>query len=661
MENNTIIIIISFIAAITKFILSYCILKKNPSAKVNRFFAVVFYSQAIWDFCKGLMWLMPGLGYARFFAKVSYTGYMISVMMFPHFCWILLKRKNFFRKSKFTVFLWYTPLIFLTIALWTSNTVIHHLVVPNQSVYGYGIHLWDYAYGPVYNYFFFWFQMLPFLYGLIVFIHRYFKTDLIDLKNQLKYMIIGMSFPIIIGIPTGVVFPAIGMTLPPHNNVLSVLMSLFIAIGIIKYKFLTIMPNPEDTTKLPKVPPEVDEYYHTELSNSYLISHEKSSTIAYYILLSHLSKKKHGVIITCQDPDKIRKQFSFKNTPIIWVSEKESEQFSVGPNDLEQIYTTIEKFTKKVTDSYIVLDCLDSLIENNNFIKIHHLIKRISKRVEKFNCCLVVAEGKAKIDRKKEKRLKKELLILPTTRKYKSLDAELEAQLKKLSKEDKNFVILGHNSMSDSIITEFELRKIKCTLIDNRSLNLYYKNIKYIKGDPLSRRILNSLKIDDFKTVVLITLDKDSDVILATNIVRQISYKAQIIANVNNLEFVKIAKDAGANHVVPSSTIGGKLLSLAVRSPNTVQWIMDSTTFGKKDTQLIELDAAPGSSLIGKTIYDVDKKLQQKAHIIAINTTKGFDELPDDKYKVEEGDKLIFLTNIAKEHFHKHVHHHMKH
>jgi len=69
---------------------------------------------------------------------------------------------------------------------------------------------------------------------------------------------------------------------------------------------------------------------------------------------------------------------------------------------------------------------------------------------------------------------------------------------------------------------------------------------------------------------------------------------------------VEIAEKAGADYVVPSSTLGGHLLAMAANNPNIIRWIMDAVTHFDKGIELAELSA---KKYVGKTVLAADKKL----------------------------------------------------
>jgi Trk K+ transport system NAD-binding subunit len=98
---------------------------------------------------------------------------------------------------------------------------------------------------------------------------------------------------------------------------------------------------------------------------------------------------------------------------------------------------------------------------------------------------------------------------------------------------------------------------------------------------------LAKLNIDKENVIIIPTFDSDPDTILSINLIREITDKAKILAKINHEKFIDVAKRAGANEVIPASTIGGKLIALSLSSPYAVDWITDAVTFKSYDVELI--------------------------------------------------------------------------
>ncbi|MBW2967242.1 DUF835 domain-containing protein [Candidatus Woesearchaeota archaeon] len=631
---------ISLIAFLAKLGLALWIYVRNPYARVNQYFAIVFLGQAIWDLGKFIMWLIPDAGSAIIWAKISYTGYIVSVFFLISFVWAFLKKKNFMSRFPGNLLL-FGPMAVLLISLWFSNLVIIELVSPTDLAYGYGIELWDYSFGPMYNYFFLWFQVIPFLYAFVLFVFRFVQTTQKDKRKQLFYLVLGSSFPIMIGIPTGVVLPAMGINLPPHNNILSLIMSIFIAIGIIKYKFLSIQPISETGISGKKVDTALARQYRIEPGNCYYIKHEKSYEISYKVLMNHLYQKEFGLIITAHNPSTIRHEYGIESTPIVWITDTDTEHLSVEPIDLEQIYETVRRFAVQVPNAFVLIDGLDYLVTHNNFEKVLHFIKQVKGSVLRSDDCLILPKGALELSAKQEKILESEFEVLPS-------EARARSRARRSAKEGKkkNYIVIGHNPLAQSIISEFEKRCIVPTIIEKSEILVHYpkKVAKIIKGDPLSTKVLVHAGIAEPNTVVLVTLENDSDVILAINKLRQLSEEVTIITNINNHNFVPIAIKAGADKVIPGPAIGGKMLSLALTSPDIVRWVMDATTLAAKELELVEVKV--DSRFARKSVQGIDRSLGRVGNIIAVRDVDGLKLTPEDQYILKEGDSLVLVVNL---------------
>ncbi len=633
----------SLLAFLVKFGLALWIYLRNPSSNVNRNFAIVFFGQAVWDLGKFIMWMQPGENAAFLWARVSYTGYIISIFFLLSFVWAYLKKKNYFTTVPGRITL-YTPMVLMLAALWTTNTVIADLIPPGALSYGFGIELWDYSFGPVYNYFFLWFQIIPFIYAFVLFVFKYFMTRSKEKKKQLMYLVIGSAFPIMVGIPTGVILPAMGISLPPHNNILSLIMSVFIAIGIIKYKFLSVQPVGEKIVPGRKLDHKLAEKYNIEFGHSYYIKHDKSSEIAHKVLLTHLYKKRYGLIITAHNPSQVRHEYGIETTPVVWLTDTDTDHPAIDPIDIEQLHQTIRMFVRKVSNSIVLIDGLQYLITHNNFAKILHFIRQVKGLMSRSDDCLIVTKGGLQLSPKQQKMLEQELIVLPQEKREKKEKKGIGAAEKKT-----NYIIIGHNPLAQSIISEFEQRCIKPTVVEKEEILVHYPKdtVNIVRGDPLSRKVLEHAGIGKPNTTILITLKKDSKVILCINKIRQFSEDAKIITNIHNKDFIPIAIKAGADKVIPSSSLGGTLISLALTSPDIVRWVMDATTLAEKELEIVELNIDSKSRFKGKKVQDIDEELGNAGNVIAVKDINGLKQIPEDDYKTGTGDKIIIVLDLT--------------
>ncbi len=627
MITNNSVILFSFLAVFFKFGIAYLVYKKNNSSEINKLFALLFFFQGIWDLGKAFMWMSGDYSTALNYGKISYTGYIISIFIFPHFAWAYLKRNNIItRHIKF----WYIPMFVILIFLWTTNAMISGLLSPLESTYGSGIHLFQYQYGPLYTYFFLWFQSLALFYCLYILTKKYLKTKLNELKNRLKYLIIGISIPIIVGIPTGVLLPLIGYRIFPHNNILTTLMSLFIGYGILKYKFLNIKPLHEES-KLEVNNKEIKKFPIE--SGQYLICTEKSRKSSYNVLLDKLKKKNYGLIITSRKPKEIKKEFNLKTTPIIWLTDSETEELSIGSSEVQQLYSTISDFTKNMPNSIILLDGINYLFQKNSYSKILFLVKNLKSLMANNKSTLIMPYDDFKLTPKEKTSFLFEFTFLPNKTKASNF-TDIKSKISKSTK----FLALGYDNTIESLIQELTAEKHKINVISLNIQNKKEDNVNFLEGNPLKANIIQKYITNN--TVVFVSLMNDSDTMLCINLIRSLSDKVVIIANIHRDAFVPIAEKAGANFVVPSSALGGHLLSISVHYPNVIQWIMDALTHTGKGIELIEKKA---NKLTGKSVINADKIIGKHYNIIAIKTEKEFMQIPDDKYIIKAKDKILLV------------------
>ena len=225
----------------------------------------------------------------------------------------------------------------------------------------------------------------------------------------------------------------------------------------------------------------------------------------------------------------------------------------------------------------------------------------------------------------------------------------------KKAKGKKHYIIAGWNNTAEAVLREFIKEKKNVVVIDskpNPALG-HYENVTFVLGAPLDKNILHKANIAETETIVL-CMNDDSDVLLGIHIAKEINPNINIVAKIDNHEYVSIAKHAGANHIVSPSSIGGRLLSIAVDQPSIVQWVMEATTFTTKNgIELIEYKVKKGSDIFGKNLKKVKEKIGHKAIIIGVmNEEMGLDTLPEDNYKIKESDILVMIVNPAK---HPHI------
>jgi voltage-gated potassium channel len=111
-----------------------------------------------------------------------------------------------------------------------------------------------------------------------------------------------------------------------------------------------------------------------------------------------------------------------------------------------------------------------------------------------------------------------------------------------------------------------------------------------LHGDVSSEEMLKVAGADRARAV-LVSVGRDDTTVLVVLTLREIARKARVIANVDEVENVKLAKAGGADVIVMPPRLGGYLMADAVSSEGTVDFVMGAVSF-HGDFQLHERDAS---------------------------------------------------------------------
>ncbi|UCE81545.1 MAG: isoleucine--tRNA ligase [Methanobacteriota archaeon] len=139
-----------------------------------------------------------------------------------------------------------------------------------------------------------------------------------------------------------------------------------------------------------------DKVRELERSFSYLVEEDRPET-SYKLFLGTLQKGMKGYCITRNYPAKIRTKFGIKDVPIIWLSNVGRDN-SIRPKDLEKLSLSLEKFLSQPDGGIVLLDGLEYLITNNNFITVLRLIQSLRDQVAINQSILLMAVNRSTLE-----------------------------------------------------------------------------------------------------------------------------------------------------------------------------------------------------------------------------------------------------------------------
>jgi len=143
-----------------------------------------------------------------------------------------------------------------------------------------------------------------------------------------------------------------------------------------------------------------------EKSFTYLIKEEKSDR-SYHMFEKALNKGMRGFCVTRNYPLKIKAKYNLGETPILWLSNVGKES-SLRPKDLEKLSVSLEQFLGQ-EGGIILLDGLEYLITNNNFLTVLRLVQSLRDQVAINRSILMLALNPSTLDAHELNLLEKEV------------------------------------------------------------------------------------------------------------------------------------------------------------------------------------------------------------------------------------------------------------
>ncbi len=130
-------------------------------------------------------------------------------------------------------------------------------------------------------------------------------------------------------------------------------------------------------------------------SSSYLFKEEHPEE-AYRLFVEAIRAGKKGLCVTRTFPQKIREKYGISDLPVLWLSNVGKEE-SVRPKDLEKLSLSIEQFLSR-EKGVVLLDGIEYLITNNNFITVLRLVQSLRDQVAINNAILLFSVNPSTLD-----------------------------------------------------------------------------------------------------------------------------------------------------------------------------------------------------------------------------------------------------------------------
>ncbi|MBP2029478.1 voltage-gated potassium channel [Methanohalophilus levihalophilus] len=210
------------------------------------------------------------------------------------------------------------------------------------------------------------------------------------------------------------------------------------------------------------------------------------------------------------------------------------------------------------------------------------------------------------------------------------------------SKQSDHIVVIGDSDeIIKAIIEEMRDTSEICLVTDIYEANPFDKKLHFVKGNPENKAILIQAGVERAANVI-VAEKSDSTTLLVTALVRELNPKVNITATVISEEKANTLKTVGANQIINTDTVTGRLLASAVLEPAVVDLITEVTST-LQGHDIVEILAT--SDMAGKSFGEVSTELKGDRNVIllAINKDGSNQVNPSPDTKIENGDSLIFL------------------
>ncbi len=162
------------------------------------------------------------------------------------------------------------------------------------------------------------------------------------------------------------------------------LFSVGLLIDEARTRGLHIVPTAEQKVR------KISTGYRLKKGYSYFIGESKPDKSS-EIFVDLISKGYYGLGITRTKPEQFREMYSLRTTPILWMTNAETDEKAVKPTDLDRLLLVICDFIQDDVDSVILIQRLDYIITQNSFAKTLNFIQTVNDRIMSSNCVLLVS------------------------------------------------------------------------------------------------------------------------------------------------------------------------------------------------------------------------------------------------------------------------------
>ena len=211
----------------------------------------------------------------------------------------------------------------------------------------------------------------------------------------------------------------------------------------------------------------------------------------------------------------------------------------------------------------------------------------------------------------------------------------------------RHVVVVGWTPASEAAIRELRSRGYTgdIVLVTERPATVMreaeLEGVILVRGDPSRRETLLRANVPRANMVIVSTND-DAKTVLVVLAVRGLNEHARIVAEALHPENVELMHKAGADIVVPTRDLGGRMLATSLIEPGAAMFVEN---ISRAETRPIELHEIPAAPFAGKRYIEVLLELRKKGLTpVAVRRRGMLISNPDDNMVIEPDDILVVVV-----------------
>jgi hypothetical protein len=138
-------------------------------------------------------------------------------------------------------------------------------------------------------------------------------------------------------------------------------------------------------------------------------SYEKARTI----FRDRVIRGDFGLLVSREHPDIFFRKWDLEKIPVVWLSVKEENTWTISPGNLAKLTHVITNFIKELPVSCILFEGLEYLIIHNSFESVMKVVYSVDDEVTQKRCRVIVSYDPRALDEEGAAVLERELKSLP--------------------------------------------------------------------------------------------------------------------------------------------------------------------------------------------------------------------------------------------------------